>query len=93
MIIFGTRTRANVLAIVRFLCLYCDTSAAQRVYERVSKFTLFFIPLFPYSRKYFVECVNCAATTALDRERVDAYVNAVANERIEKELDAEFGPA
>lgn len=93
MIIFGTRTSVIALAVLSFLCGYCKTTAAQRMLKRVTKFTLFFIPLFPVSTRHFVTCVNCGGTTEIDKPQVDRYLEWIDNQRIEQELDKEFGPA
>ncbi len=72
MLIFGTRGYAVLLTVVQFVCGYCRVHAAQRVVQRTTKFTLFFIPLFPVSRSYRNECVNCGAVTQLTAEQAEA---------------------
>ena len=80
-LLFGTRASEAVLAMVVFACEYCGTTAAQRVFERVNKITLFFVPLFPVSRKYFVECSHCRRTTGLSKDQVDSSIAwAAANQ-------------
>ena len=78
-LLFGTRASEAILSVVAFVCGYCNTSAPQRVVKRVTKFTLFFIPLFPVSTSYFVECTNCGGTTKLTREQADNSVVWAAN--------------
>ena len=92
MIIFGTKTYVTALAIIQFVCNTCHVQAAQRVLKRVTKFTLFFIPTFPVGTQHYVVCVNCGATVPITKEVAEQYVVAVDNARIERELDAEFGP-
>ena len=92
MIIFGTKTYVTALAIIQFVCSTCNVRAAQRVLKRVTKFTLFFIPTFPIGTQNYVVCVNCGATIPISKEQASSYVEAVDNARIERELDAEFGP-
>jgi hypothetical protein len=65
-----------MLAVVRFVCNNCHVNAAQRVLKRVNKLTLFFIPTFPVSTKYLVECTNCGATTLISQQQADDYVRA-----------------
>ena len=48
MIIFGTRAYVQALAMVNFICNNCHNPAAQRVMQRVVRFTLFFIPFLKY---------------------------------------------
>ena len=74
MIIFGTTGRLTLLAVVTFVCANCNTAAAQRVIERATKFSLFFIPLFTMGRSYYVECSHCGRTTRIDRAQADRYV-------------------
>jgi hypothetical protein len=92
MIIFGASTRVTLLAIVNFVCGNCHQPAAQRVFLKVLRFSLFFIPLFPLSKTRFVDCVYCGASTAITKEQADRYVEFVENAKLEAELDKEFGP-
>jgi hypothetical protein len=73
-LLFGTTARARLLAIVNFVCGNCHNPAAQRVIESLTKFSLFFIPLFTVSRSYYVECTYCGATTRIDKAQADNYV-------------------
>jgi hypothetical protein len=92
MIIFGTSSRVTLLAIINFVCGNCHQPAAQRVFIRVLRFSLFFIPLFPLSKSRYVDCVYCGASTAITKEQADSYVEFVENGKLEAELDREFGP-
>ena len=78
-LLFGTRASEAILSVVTFVCGYCNTSAAQRVVKRVTKFTLFFIPLFPVATSYFVTCTNCGGLTKLTREQADNSVAWASN--------------
>jgi len=68
-LIFGTRAYFEELTMLRFVCSYCRVNAPQRVYRRVNRFSLFFIPLFTVSRKHFLECSNCGGTTQLTEDQ------------------------
>jgi transcription elongation factor Elf1 len=70
-LLFGTRASESLLVVVAFVCNFCGQHARQEVYERVNRFTLFFIPLFRISTRYFVTCSNCGGTTELNRAQVD----------------------
>jgi hypothetical protein len=70
-LLFGTRASLIEMAIVRFVCSFCGVNAAQQIYKRVNRFTLFFVPLFTVSTKHYVQCSNCGGTTALTREQAD----------------------
>lgn len=71
LLLFGNKISETLLVMVTFVCNFCGQAASQEVYERVNRFSLFFIPLFRLSTKYFVTCTNCGGTTGLTREQVD----------------------
>ncbi|WP_433783896.1 zinc-ribbon domain-containing protein [Actinomycetospora sp. CA-101289] len=59
MIIFGTRRTVAQLAMVVLTCANCRRTAANAVLKAVTKFTLFFIPLFPVRTRYATQCTAC----------------------------------
>ncbi|QKW09947.1 zinc-ribbon domain-containing protein [Streptomyces sp. NA04227] len=61
MIIFGTKGYLHQLAILTLVCGFCHTPAAHVLRKQVTKFTLFFVPLFPVSTKYSTQCTFCGA--------------------------------
>ncbi len=71
LVIFGTKAYASVLATVMAVCAVCGNPAAQRVEKRVTKFTLFFLPLFPVSTRYAVQCAMCGATSRLEADEAE----------------------
>lgn len=77
----GVFPRERVLAVVSFRCEYCDTTAAQQVSEIGSRLWLFFIPLFTFSRRYFVACSNCGGVTELTREQALRHAEWAAHNR------------
>lgn len=79
------------LGVLSLVCGFCKVQAAQRILKRVTKFTLFFIPLFPVSTRHFVTCVNCGGTTEIAKQQVDQYLEFIENQRIERELNAGLG--
>ncbi|WP_149181796.1 zinc-ribbon domain-containing protein [Streptomyces sp. TRM49041] len=75
MIIFGTKGYLYQLAMVTLVCGRCGHPAAHAVRKRVTKFTLFFVPLFPVSTSYRTQCAFCGAEqkiTAEEAERLAA---------------------
>jgi hypothetical protein len=80
-LLFGTRASLALLAVVTFVCQHCGTAAEQHVYKRTLRFTLFFIPLFPVSRGYYVECSHCGGTTALTEDQATHGVEWAARTR------------
>ncbi|MFJ9786217.1 zinc-ribbon domain-containing protein [Amycolatopsis sp. NPDC101161] len=68
MLIWGWRTRVYVLAMTTFLCGRCGNPASHAVRKAVTKFTLFFIPLFPISVKYSAQCTFCGIENRIPKE-------------------------
>lgn len=68
MLIWGTRTNVFVLAVTQFVCRVCGRNSPQRVLSRVTKFTLFFLPLFTTSKTFHVECLTCGATSHVSED-------------------------
>ncbi|MFG2294179.1 zinc-ribbon domain-containing protein [Streptomyces sp. NPDC048603] len=68
MIIFGTRVYLHQLAILMLTCRFCGNPAAHAVRKYVTKFTLFFVPLFPVSTTYATQCTFCGAEQEVPKE-------------------------
>ena len=68
MLIWGWRTRVYVLAMTTFLCGRCGNPASHAVRKAVTKFTLFFIPLFPIGVKYSAQCTFCGLENRIPKE-------------------------
>lgn len=68
MLIWGWRTRIYVLAMTTFLCGRCGNPASHAVRKAVTKFTLFFIPLFPIGVKYSAQCTFCGIENRISKE-------------------------
>jgi hypothetical protein len=68
MLIWGWRTRIYVLAMTTFLCGRCGNPASHAVRKAVTKFTLFFIPLFPIGVKYTAQCTFCGVENRIPKE-------------------------
>ncbi|WP_395572840.1 zinc-ribbon domain-containing protein [Streptomyces sp. BK79] len=71
MIIFGTKGYLYQLAILTLVCGRCGNPSAHTLRKRVNKFTLFFVPLFPFSTKYLTQCTFCGAEQQLTKEQAD----------------------
>ncbi|MGW2051460.1 zinc-ribbon domain-containing protein [Streptomyces sp. NPDC001858] len=71
MIIFGTKGYLYQLAILTLVCGQCGNPAAHTLRKRVTKFTLFFVPLFPISTKYATQCTFCGAEQKVTKEQAD----------------------
>ncbi|MFG2552285.1 zinc-ribbon domain-containing protein [Streptomyces sp. NPDC048581] len=71
MIIFGTKGYLYQLAILTLVCGQCGNPAAHTLRKRVTKFTLFFVPLFPFSTKYATQCTFCGAEQKVTAEQAE----------------------
>ncbi|ALC20880.1 zinc-ribbon domain-containing protein [Streptomyces pristinaespiralis] len=69
MIIFGTKGYIYQLAILTLVCGHCGNPSAHTLRKRVTKFTLFFVPLFPFSTKYSTQCTFCGAEQQISSEQ------------------------
>lgn len=68
-LLFGTRAYQALVNVVSFACTYCGTLSEQHVIKRSTKFTLFFIPLFPVSTTYLNTCTHCGGSTRLTADQ------------------------
>ncbi|AIJ20568.1 zinc-ribbon domain-containing protein [Amycolatopsis methanolica] len=68
MLIYGWRKSVQELATATYLCGNCQNPSAHALRRAVTRFTLFFIPLFPISSKYFTVCTFCGMTNKLTKD-------------------------
>jgi hypothetical protein len=78
MIIWGWRTTPVVLVVLMLPCGQCGNHAEQQVLRITTKFTLFWIPLFPIGVRYLMTCAACAQDTKLTKEQALHYANGGA---------------
>ncbi|MFK0097627.1 MULTISPECIES: zinc-ribbon domain-containing protein [unclassified Streptomyces] len=71
MIIFGTRGYLYQLAILTLVCGWCGNPAAHTLRKRVTKFTLFFVPLFPISTSYATQCTFCGGEQRIPKDQAE----------------------
>jgi zinc-ribbon family len=76
-IVWGFRTVMEHVAVALYTCRNCHYAAAHTLGKRVKKFTFFFVPLFPVSSSYHLQCAFCGATSVLDAGQA-AQVQATA---------------
>lgn len=67
MVIFGFRTKVFILTVLTLVCRQCGNPVAHPLHKAVTKFTLFFVPLFPVKTRYSTQCTYCGAATRLDK--------------------------
>ncbi|GAB2771558.1 zinc-ribbon domain-containing protein [Streptomyces daliensis] len=72
MLIFGTSSKVVQLAMLNLLCAFCGNPSAHALRKRVTKFSLFFIPLFPIApAKHTLQCTFCGGTSDVTKENAD----------------------
>ncbi|MHB9859888.1 zinc-ribbon domain-containing protein [Streptomyces sp. YIM S03343] len=71
MIIFGTKGYLYQLAVLTLVCGRCGNPAAHTLRKRVTKFTLFFVPLFPLAVKYATQCTFCGLEQKIAKEQAE----------------------
>jgi hypothetical protein len=76
--IFGTRRTVRQLAMVVLTCANCHRTAANAVLKMVTKFTLFFIPLFPVRTRYATQCTACGYSATIDKGQAQQLAQAPA---------------
>src|SRR4030081_2127343 len=74
MLIYGWKRYVQVLAVLTLVCQQCAIPAEHVLRRLTTKVTLFFVPLFPISRKHTLTCTACEATNKLSREQAEQLV-------------------
>ncbi|QIS10371.1 zinc-ribbon domain-containing protein [Nocardia arthritidis] len=70
MLIWGWRRYVRTMAMITFVCGNCRNPSAHALRELVTKFTLFFIPLFPVSTKHELQCTFCGVQSKVPSQDV-----------------------
>ena len=79
MIIFGFRSFVKTLAMLTMVCGRCRNPAAHRLVQRSRWFTLFFIPVIPFSFTRYSTCTFCGATHKISKDDVQQMIDASAS--------------
>ncbi len=74
MVIFGFRTKVFVMVVLTLLCPRCGNPAAHPLHKAVTKFTLFFVPLFPVKTRYSTQCTFCGLANRLSKDQANHLV-------------------
>jgi hypothetical protein len=70
-LIFGLRSKDTILGSRLGRCEVCGATAAQTLVRRTTKFSLFFVPLFPVrAARYFVTCTHCGRSRHAARQEL-----------------------
>jgi len=75
--IFGFRTRTAIMATLSLACRNGHV-AAHRVVKVTRWFTLFFVPVIPFSRKYRSVCIQCGLTLEIPKDTAEEIVTRSA---------------
>ncbi|HET6530401.1 MAG TPA: zinc-ribbon domain-containing protein [Actinoplanes sp.] len=72
-LIFGFKSSDKRIGSQVRPCEICGVPAAQVLFRRSTRFSLFFIPLFPVKpASYAVQCTNCGSVRRADRHALAA---------------------
>jgi Protein of unknown function (DUF2510)/zinc-ribbon family len=68
------------IAVLATLPLACRNGhlAAHRILKVTKWFTLFFLPVIPFSRKYYSVCVQCGLTLEMPKEAAEEVASGVS---------------
>jgi hypothetical protein len=69
LIIYGWKQYVQVLAVLQLVCGQCGNTAEQVLRKLTTKFTLFWIPLFPINRKRTLFCPACDSEQKVTKEQ------------------------
>jgi hypothetical protein len=83
-VIWGFKRYVSALAMLTLVCGRCQRPTAHPLRRVVTKFTLFWIPLFPTSTKYVLQCSFCGYTQQVPKEE---------SERLMASAPGAVGPA
>lgn len=76
-IIWGSKEMRKVLAYTQmYTCPRCGNVNSFQVVRVARWFTLFWIPIFPYSFKYFMVCPVCQVAHPMEKEQAKALQQA-----------------
>jgi hypothetical protein len=79
-ILFGIRRMRTPLGSVMLLCQRCQRPSTHALFKVRTWFTLFFIPLFPFSVKYATACPLCGAGTYIDKAQAEHLESVAAHQ-------------
>ncbi|MFU7514338.1 zinc-ribbon domain-containing protein [Clostridium sp. HCS.1] len=68
--IFGIENKAKEIKIINnFTCKSCNRLTIGRVIKHYEFFHFFFIPIFKWNEKYYVECESCKKIFSISKEK------------------------
>ncbi|MDR1410115.1 MAG: zinc ribbon domain-containing protein [Oscillospiraceae bacterium] len=74
-IIWGTRSKAKILGITApQICQHCGNLVQNEVIRVMRWFTLFWIPIFPFSIKYHLACPICKNDRPVNKAEAESAI-------------------
>jgi hypothetical protein len=67
-LLFGTKTKPEKKGAINFYCPQCYMETAASIIEVTKYFTFFFIPIFPYDDKLYMQCNICGVGGEIKEE-------------------------
>ncbi|MBG0741080.1 zinc-ribbon domain-containing protein [Paeniglutamicibacter antarcticus] len=74
-LLFGLKTLLRDLPGRMAACQHCGQFVQQRVQERATKLSLFFIPVFTTSKVYDITCTNCGQSSTIKSRQKNALLS------------------
>ena len=68
---WGKVTKKNIGDAYQHACRYCNKTEIWQLCVVRTWFTLFFIPIIPYKKKYCIACPNCGSYIDLTQEQFE----------------------
>jgi zinc-ribbon family len=78
---FGRRTRKDRGAVIPLMCPRCNNHTTYRWVSTSTWFTLFFVPVVPYSSKHYLVCPVCSNGRELTRAQAQHAATMVEHTR------------
>ena len=77
--IWGNRPRSKILGTTTkiFRCNHCGNDTPFQVRQNSNWFTIYFIPVFPFSTKYRFECPICEYGYEMGKEKANAILATI----------------
>lgn len=79
---FGKVTKKIIGNVMKRDCAYCNTESIWQLCIVRTWFTLFFIPLIPYSNKKCLICPNCGSYIQLTNEEFESIKNEIDSSNV-----------
>ncbi len=70
---FGRTTRKLIGPDGYFYCRSCGRDVRWMVYKLTRWFTIFFIPVIPYNREYYLSCSSCSEVIPISYEQAEQW--------------------